>query len=88
VREPAYSGGDRTAIPEKRQSLLHGEEHTLHVRREDAIEVLLGDRAKPKHVPAAGVGEDDVEVPWVPRDLGIDADPRAAAGDQRDLPLQ
>jgi hypothetical protein len=64
---------DRCTVGKERQRLLHGEEEAFDVRIEDAVEVLLVDRAKGSIFGDAGVSEDNVEFAFLFLDLGEEA---------------
>src|SRR5580704_620908 len=52
----------RSAIAQQWQSLLHCEDHALHIAAEGVLVVLLGDGAERQHRAAAGIGEEDVDL--------------------------
>src|SRR5580700_6271304 len=52
----------RSAIAQQRQSLLHREDHALHVAAEGILIMLLGNGAERQRRAAAGVGEEDVDL--------------------------
>src|SRR2546422_394410 len=56
---------DRAAILKQRQGLLHREEQALDVGAERRVELLLGDRAERRENAGAGIGEDDVDAPFL-----------------------
>src|SRR5882724_10951089 len=80
---------DRCAVRHQRKSLLHGEQHALHVDVEDRVVEFFGDLTDGRVSRDAGIREQDVEPPLFPLDLGEQtvevAEPRNIALDSSDV---
>jgi hypothetical protein len=64
---------DGTAIDEKRESFLYGEENAFHVYVERFVVVGFGDRSEGSEFAEACVGEEDVDAAFLLFDGGVEA---------------
>jgi hypothetical protein len=59
---------DRTAGPQQRESLLHGEQRALDVDVEDLVKLLARDGAQRGEVAESGIGEQHIDGAFVRSD--------------------